>query len=162
MQAMTQSSSKKTKGSARAKVSPPVVNSISEEAAYLLARARNMAFAEAAEGRIGNGLSLLQEALETEPMAHDLLSDMAALLLSAGELTHAEAYARKALAIAPEHGASLYTLAFAQSGQKAPEQARETLRHLLQGEALRSLMHEAPDLLPVAMTELARLDSLLG
>jgi len=162
MQAMSQSSSKKGKSSAQAAVLPPKESGISEEAAFLLARARNMAFAEAAQGRIGNGLCLLQDALETEPMAHDLLSDMAALLLSAGELTHAEAYARKALDISPEHGASLYTLAFAQSGQQSPELARETLRHLLQGDALRSLMQEAPDLLPVAMTELSRLDGLLG
>lgn len=160
MQAMSQAHSQSLNLS-----SPPAVvqeHVISDEAAFLLARARNMAFAEAAQGRLGQGLSLLQDALEAEPLAHDLLSDMAALLLSAGELTHAEAYARKALAISPDHGASLYTLAFAQSGQQAPELARQTLRHLLQGDALRSLLHEAPDLLPVAMTELSRLDALLG
>ena len=159
MHAMTQP---KMNAAGRAMALKPEARGLSDEAAWLLAQARNQAYAEAANGRVGEGLMVLMDALEQEPMAHDLLSDMAALLLSAGELSHAESYARKALAIASEHGASLYTLAFAQSGQGSALQARQTLRQLLQGEALLSLMGEAPDLYPVAQTELARLEKLLG
>jgi tetratricopeptide (TPR) repeat protein len=140
----------------------PEARAISAEAAWLLAQARNAAYAEAAHGRVGQGLMVLMDALEQEPMAHDLLSDMAALLLSAAELKHAESYARQALAISADHGPSLYTLAFAQGGQGFALQARQTLRQLLQGEGLLSLMNEAPDLYPVAQTELARLEALLG
>ena len=139
----------------------PSIGEIDTEAASLLAAARNMAFSEAAQGRLGHGLSLLQQALEQEPMAHDLLSDMAALLLSAGELNHAATYAQQALAIDSCHGASLYALGFALSGLGESVRASAVLRQLMQGEALASLMHEAPDLLPVAQTELARLDALL-
>jgi tetratricopeptide (TPR) repeat protein len=151
-----------TKAPQQAMALKPEAREISEEAAWLLAQARNAAYAEAAHGRIGEGLMVLMDALEQEPMAHDLLSDMAALLLSAGEHQHAESYARKALAIAPNHGASLYTLAFAQGAQGSALQARQTLRQLLQGEALLSLMSEAPDLYAVAQTELARLNKVLG
>lgn len=135
---------------------------ISVEAALLLAQARNMAFAEAAQGRLGEGLNLLQIALEHEPMAHDLLSDMAALLLSAGELAHAQAAAERALALQPNHGASLYSLAFALSGQGQVLRAREVLQRLLTGEALQNLQMESPDLLPVAQTEMKRLSALTG
>ncbi|MCV2359247.1 MULTISPECIES: hypothetical protein [Roseateles] len=159
MHAITQAM---TKAPQQAMALKPEAREISEEAAWLLAQARNAAYAEAAHGRVGQGLMVLMDALEQEPMAHDLLSDMAALLLSAGELKHAESYAKQALAISANHGASLYSLAFAQSGQGNALQARQTLRQLLQGEALLSLMSEAPDLYPVAQTELARLDKLLG
>ncbi|WP_310387175.1 hypothetical protein [Roseateles sp.] len=159
MHAMTQAT---TKVPHPAMAFKPEARGISAEAAWLLAQARNAAYAEAAHGRVGQGLMVLMDALEQEPMAHDLLSDMAALLLSAGELKHAESYARQALAISPEHGASLYTLAFAQGGQGSALQALQTLRQLLQGDALLSLMSEAPDLYPVAQTELARLEALLG
>ncbi len=132
---------------------------ISEEAAMLLAAARNAAFAEASQGRLGHGLDLLQAALQHEPQSHDLLSDMAALLLSAGELTHAASHARSALAIAPNHGPSLYSLAFALSGLGQLGEARDVMRRLTQGEALQSLVAEAPELLVLVQTELERLEA---
>lgn len=137
---------------------------LSPEAALLLAQARNAAFAEAAQGRLGRGMSMLKDALQNEPLSHDLMSDLAALLLSAGELAQAALHAKQALELHPHHGPSLYTLAFACSGLGKSAQAQKTLRHLLQGEprAIDSLLDEAPDLLPVARTELARLDALLG
>lgn len=132
----------------------------STAALMLLTQARNAAFAEAAEGRVGRGLSLLSQALEHEPLSHDLLSDMAALLLSAGELAHAATHAYRALELAPDHGASLYTLGFAMSGLGETAAAIEALQTLVQGSALASLMHEAPDLLPLVQIELQRLQAI--
>ncbi|MDC8787283.1 tetratricopeptide repeat protein [Roseateles koreensis] len=162
MQAMTQAKSQAPMPvAAQAIQNEPLPNGLSVEAALLLAQARNMAFSEAAQGRIGSGLMVLQEALEFEPMSHDLLSDMAALLLSAGQMEHAQTAAERALAVQPDHGASLYTLAFALSGQGHVLRARETLQQLLSGAALESLQREAPDLLPVARNELGRINALL-
>lgn len=123
----------------------------------LLARARNAAFAEAAKGNLGGGLGMLYEALQDEPMSHDLLSDMAALLLAAGKLEHAGAYADRALQACPLHGPSLYTLAFSLSGRGEVDRAIGVLTELQQGAGRDSLQAEAPELVPVAMIELERL-----
>ncbi|MDT8999338.1 hypothetical protein RQP53_08680 [Paucibacter sp. APW11] len=131
--------------------------SISDDALLLLAQARNAAFAEAADGRLGRGLSLLREALTHEPMSHEVLSDMAALLLSAGELGDAAGYAHRAMQLQPHHGASLYTLGFALAGLGEHRAAHDVLQQLTAGPAHASLMQEAPDLLPLVKTELQRL-----
>jgi len=125
--------------------------------AMLLARARNAAFAEASKGNLGAGLGLLYDALKDEPMSHDLLSDMAALLLAAGKLEHAAGYAERALRIHSLHGPSLYTLAFALSGQGNVDRAIGVLTELQGGAGRDSLQAEAPELVPVAMIELERL-----
>lgn len=125
----------------------------------LLARARNAAFAAAAQGNIGQGLGVLHDALQGEPMSHDLLSDMAALLLAAGKLEHAAGYAERALEARPLHGPSLYTLAFSLSGRGEIDRAIGVLTELQQGPARDSLQAEAPELVPVAMIELERLRS---
>lgn len=130
---------------------------VPSEASRLLARARNAAYAEVAQGRLGQGLTLLHEALQDEPSSHDLLSDMAALLLAAGEMAHAERFARRALELRADHGPSLYTLGFALSGQQDHAQAMAVLTALMTGDAMASLQAEAPDLLPVAREELLRL-----
>ncbi|MDM4764509.1 hypothetical protein [Pelomonas sp. SE-A7] len=138
---------------------PQLSPEIREEAAMLLAAARNAAFAEASQGRLGHGLDLLHAALQQEPKSHELLSDMAALLLSAGELQHAVSQARKALEISPFHGPSLYALGFALSGLGETIEARAQLQKLTHGPALNSLVSEAPELLVLAQTELARLET---
>lgn len=125
--------------------------------ALLLAKARNAAFAEVARGNLGQGLGMLYEALQGEPMSHDLLSDMAALLLAAGRLQHAAGYAERALQIRTQHGPSLYTLGFALSGQGLTDRAIGVLTELKDGAARASLQAEAPELLPLAMIELERL-----
>jgi Flp pilus assembly protein TadD len=119
----------------------------------LLARARNAAFAEAAKGSLG----VLHDALQDEPMSHDLLSDMAALLLAAGKLEHAGAYADRALQASPLHGPSLYTLAFSLSGRGEIDRAIGVLTELQSGAGRDSLQAEAPELVSVAMVELERL-----
>jgi len=129
----------------------------SNDPKLLLARARNAAFAEAAKGNIGGGLGLLYNALQDEPMSHDLLSDMAALLLAAGKLEHAAGYADRALQAQPLHGPSLYTLAFALSGRGEVDRAIGVLTELQSGVGRDSLQAEAPELVPVAMIELERL-----
>ncbi|NCT81791.1 MAG: hypothetical protein GXC94_01480 [Comamonadaceae bacterium] len=129
----------------------------SSEPALLLARARNAAFAEASRGNLGGGLGLLHDALQDEPASHDLLSDMAALLLAAGQLEHAVTHAERALQLCTLHGPSLYTLAFALSGLGRVDHAIGVLTELQSGAGRASLQAEAPELLPVAMTELARL-----
>lgn len=125
--------------------------------AMLLARARNAAFSEASRGNLGGGLGVLYDALQDEPMSHDLLSDMAALLLAAGKLEHAAGYARRALQLRTQHGPSLYTLAFALSGQGEIDQAIGVLTELQSGAGRESLQAEAPELVSVAMIELERL-----
>lgn len=125
--------------------------------AMLLARARNAAFSEASKGNLGRGLGVLYEALQDEPMSHDLLSDMAALLLAAGKLEHAAAYAERALQAHSLHGPSLYTLAFALSGLGQVDRAMGVLNELQSGAGRDSLQAEAPELVPVAMIELRRL-----
>jgi tetratricopeptide (TPR) repeat protein len=129
----------------------------SNDPKMLLARARNAAFAEAAKGNLGGGLGLLYDALQDEPMSHDLLADMAALLLAAGRLDHAAAYAERALQACPLHGPSLYTLAFALSGRGETDRAIGVLNELQRGAGRDSLQAEAPELVPVAMIELERL-----
>lgn len=129
----------------------------SNDPKMLLARARNAAFAEAAKGNLGGGLGLLYDALQDEPMSHDLLSDMAALLLAAGKLEHAAAYAERALQACPLHGPSLYTLAFSLSGRGESDRAIGVLNELQKGAGRDSLQAEAPELVPVAMIELERL-----
>lgn len=138
------------------------IESLSAEGALLLAEARNRAFAEVARGHLDMGLNVLHEALSHEPLAHDLLSDMAALLLSAGKLSEAQSAAERALTLQPLHGASLYTLAFALSGQGQVLRGKEALELLLKGPALANLMEEAPELAEIARVELARLDVLAG
>lgn len=136
---------------------------ISSEAAALLHAARNAAFAEASQGRVENGLQLLMDALHHEPQSHDLLSDMAALLLAAGALENAVEFARIALDVNPQHGPSLYSLGFALAGLGEYQQAHDALSRIEQdSEALRSLMAEAPDLLPLVKTELQRLQASLA
>ncbi len=130
----------------------------SYEALLLLAKARNDAYAEVARGDVGSGLSLLNDALMQVPSSHDLLSDMAALLLAAGEHQHAVIYASRALAITPTHGPSLYTLAFALAGQGHRERAVQALKELAAaGPARDNLLQEAPDLVPLVDMELERL-----
>ncbi len=135
---------------------------ISQDAAALLHAARNAAYAEASQGRLGHGLQLLMDALHHEPLNHDLLSDMAALLLSAGELEHSIEFAQHALGVRPQHGASLYSLGFALAGLGRHEEAIAALSQLGQGEALQSLMAEAPDLQPLVQIELQRLQALVA
>lgn len=130
------------------------------EAMALLAAARNAAYAEAARGRLGHGVSVLLRALNTQPMSFDLQSDMAAMLLTAGEFAHAASYARAALDIQPAHGPSLYALAFSLSGLGEAAEAITVLRKLTRGKARQSLMQEAPDLMPLVRTELTRLQRL--
>jgi tetratricopeptide (TPR) repeat protein len=146
----------------RRQVQMPPVPERTPDAALLLAQARNTAFAEAAQGRLGHGLGVLYDALQNEPMSHELLSDMAALLLSAGKLDHAAAYAERALAIQVQHGPSLYTLAFALSGRGETDRAIGVLNELCAGPGRDSLQAEAPELIPVAMIELERLRRLRG
>jgi len=146
--------------STRQKASHPSVAAAAampEDALMLLARARNAAFAEAARGNLGQGLGILKDALQEEPMSHELLADMGALLLVAGRHDQAASYAERALKIRPDHGPSLYTLGFALSGRGQKKQAIEVLSTLKSGPAADSLHAEAPELMPVAMTELQRL-----
>jgi tetratricopeptide (TPR) repeat protein len=143
--------------SSRAKNAHRPVAAPSNDPKLLLARARNAAFAEAARGNIGGGLGLLYNALQDEPLSHDLLSDMAALLLAAGKLEHAAGYADRALQAQPLHGPSLYTLGFALSGLGELDRAIGVLMELQQGAGRDSLQAEAPELVPVAMIELERL-----
>ena len=134
----------------------------SNDPRMLLARARNAAFAEASKGNLGGGLGMLYDALQDEPMSHDLLSDMAALLLAAGKLEHAAGYAERALQASPLHGPSLYTLAFALSGRGEVDRAIGVLNELQRGAGRDSLQAEAPELVPVAMIELERLHRARG
>lgn len=138
-------------------VVPLPTAALPEEPLMLLARARNAAFAEAVRGNLGHGLGILQDALQDEPMSHELLADMAALLLVAGRHEQAGACAERALAIRPDHGPSVYTLGFSLSGRGQTRKAIEVLSSLQSGPASDNLRVEAPDLMPVAMTELQRL-----
>ncbi len=132
----------------------------SYEALLLLTQARNQAYAEVARGELGLGLSLLNDALSQVPSSHDLLSDMAALLLAAGEHALAISYASRALAINPAHGPSLYTLAFSQAAQGHAELAIQALQELAaEGPARDNLRQEAPDLESLVLLELERLQS---
>ncbi len=130
----------------------------SHEALLLLSRARNQAYAEVARGDLSGGLTLLNDALTQVPTSHDLLSDMAALLLAAGEHSMAVNYAVRALAIKPIHGPSLYTLAFALAAQGHTDRAIQALKELaVDGPARENLLVEAPDLAPLVDLELERL-----
>ena len=132
------------------------------DAALLLHRARNAAYAEAAQGRLGRGLSMLQDALDQKPMSHDLMSDMSALLLAAGQYDEAIAYAHRALQVISHHGPSLYSLGFALAAKGQIIPAIEVLTRLTKGDPRDSLMAEAPDLADLAQAELDRLKELQG
>jgi Flp pilus assembly protein TadD len=129
----------------------------SGEARLLLAQARNAAYAQAAQGRIGDGVALLCNALEMAPMSVDLLSDVGALLLASGQLREAALYAHRAVELSPQHAPSLYTLGFALSGLGEITAASEVLTILGEGEALEMLRRDSPELLPIVDTELLRL-----
>ena len=130
----------------------------SHEALLLLSRARNQAYAEVARGDLSGGLTLLNDALTQVPTSHDLLSDMAALLLAAGEHALAASYSARALAINPVHGPSLYTLAFSLAAQGQTDRAIQALKELaIDGPARENLLVEAPDLAPLVDLELERL-----
>ena len=130
------------------------------DAELLLQRARNAAYAEASQGRLGLGMALLQDALDMEPMSHDLLSDMAALLLAARQFDQAVAYAHRALQLISHHGPSLYTLGFSLAAQGQTGPAIEVLTRLTKGDPRTSLMAEAPELAPLVQVELQRLKDL--
>lgn len=130
------------------------------EAMALLSAARNAAYADAARGELGRSVTLLLRALATQPMSYELQSDMGAMLLAAGEYAHAASYARSALNTLPHHGPSLYTLGFALSGLGEAAEAQAALRRLSRGKARASLMAEAPNLVPLVRTELARIQRL--
>ncbi|MFG6448173.1 tetratricopeptide repeat protein [Roseateles sp. BYS180W] len=137
----------------------PTAQAVPTDARTLLANARSQAMAEAVQGRLGEGLNLLCDALDLEPMSHEVLADIAALLLSAGELHTAVEYANKALTQQPDHGPSLYALAFALSGLGQAQDAARHLSRLMQpGLAHDSLMREAPELLRLAQIELRRIE----
>ena len=132
--------------------------SSASSAQLLLAEARNAAYAEAAAGRISQGMTVLYEALLLEPMSYELLSDIAALMLASGELEHAAAYARKAVGLMPHHGPSLYTLGFALAGLCETALALQTLTRLThEGSARTSLLLDAPELMPLVYIEIDRL-----
>lgn len=131
----------------------------SRESQLLLAQARNVAYAQAAQGQIGDGVSLLCDALVIDPSSVELLSDVGALLLSAGQLTDAALYAHRAVELDPHHAASLYTLGFALSGLGEIKSAIEVLTTLSQGEPLEAMLRDTPDLVPLVATELHRLQS---
>ncbi|UXH79798.1 tetratricopeptide repeat protein [Roseateles amylovorans] len=131
----------------------------SRESQLLLAQARNVAYAQAAQGQIGDGVSLLCDALVIDPSSVELLSDVGALLLSAGQLTDAALYSHRAIELSPHHAPSLYTLGFALSGLGEIKSAIEVLTTLSQGEALASLTRDTPDLVPLVFTELHRLQA---
>ncbi|OWQ91289.1 hypothetical protein CDN99_08920 [Roseateles aquatilis] len=138
---------------------PRRVRQGSSEARLLLAQARNAAYAQAAQGRIGDGVSLLSDALEMAPDSIDLLSDVGALLLAAGQLRDAALYAHRAVELSPQHAPSLYTLGFALSGLGEVKAAIEVLTRLNQGEALDSLKKDSPELMTIVETELLRLQA---
>lgn len=131
----------------------------SHEARLLLAQARNAAYASAAEGRFGDGVQMLRDALEIEPMSIDLLSDVGALMLAGGQLREAALYAHRAVELSPQHAPSLYTLAFALSALGEIKAAVEVLTTLSQGEPLDTLKRETPELVMIVQTELHRLTS---
>lgn len=131
----------------------------SSEARLLLAQARNAAYAQAAQGRIGEGVELLYNALEMEPMSVDLLSDVGALLLAAGQLRDAALYAHRAVELSPQHAPSLYTLGFALSGLGEVKAAIEVLNILNEGQALEMLRRDSPELMAIVDSELLRLQA---
>lgn len=138
----------------------PEVEAAPADALTLLAQARNAAFREASQGRLGLGLVLLESALEYEPMSHEVLSDMAALLLAAGELDQAVVYARRALALRSDHAPSHYALGFALAGLGHIGESAQVLDRLLKDPILcANLTRETPDLLPLVQSELERLQA---
>lgn len=129
----------------------------SSEAKLLLAQARNAAYAQAAQGHIGDGVALLCNALEMAPMSVELLSDVGALLLAGGQLREAAIYAHRAVELEPQHAPSLYTLGFALSGLGEIKSAIEVLTALSQGDALETLRRDSPELMVIVESELLRL-----
>jgi len=117
----------------------------SGEARLLLAQARNAAYAQAAQ--------------EMAPMSVDLLSDVGALLLAAGQLKDAALYAHRAVELSPQHAPSLYTLGFALSGLGEVKAAIEVLSILNEGQALEMLRRDSPELMAIVDSELLRLQA---
>ena len=116
-------------------------------------------YAQAAQGRIGDGVALLCNALEMAPMSVELLSDVGALLLAAGQLREAALYAHRAVELSPQHAPSLYTLGFALSGLGEVKAAIEVLSILNEGQALDMLRRDSPELMAIVDSELLRLQA---
>lgn len=118
---------------------------------------RSAALRQAEQGRIGDGLLMLRDAMEQQPSSHAVVSDIAALLMMARQHELAAHYALEALALQPGHGPSLYTLGFALAGMGDLVRAQEALLQLRDGPARDSLLLEAPALMPLVEIELRRL-----
>ena len=123
---------------------------------------RQRAFAALAEGRIDEGRALLQKALFANPVDAEVLSDLAALAFQQGNHSMAIPYARRALAARPGHAISLFTLAMCLSASGQHDEAAKHLQAVTQGNVAEQLRAEAPGLIDMAHSELARLRGLLA
>jgi tetratricopeptide (TPR) repeat protein len=144
-----------------ATVAAPAARDVVPPSRASVADIRQRAFAALAEGRIDDGRALLQKALFANPVDAEVLSDLAALAFQQGNHSMAIPYARRALAARPEHAISRFTLAMCLSASGQHDEAAKHLQAVTQGTLVDQLRAEAPGLVDVANSELARLQGLL-
>jgi predicted O-methyltransferase YrrM len=94
---------------------------------------RHSAFDLCQSNQIDAAQTLLDRALQLSPDDCELLCDRATLHLHAGRIEPAIAAARAALAVAPRHDTSTYTLALALAAANRSDEARFLFAELTQG-----------------------------
>jgi predicted O-methyltransferase YrrM len=115
----------------------------------------------AGQGRRDEALALLQSALSRDAVADaEVLGDMAAIELRAGNLVEAIAIARHVIAAAPQHDAARLTLALSLTAIGSNIEALMLLDELNEGVHSERFRQALPELATLATAEGARLRSL--
>jgi len=126
-----------------------------------VALARTQAMHAAAQGRLDDARQLLESALEQGGTPDlEILSDMAAIALRAGDLVQAIAIARHVVAQTPANDAARFTLAMGLAAIGSNVEALSLLESLNHGSAGERFHQATPELAALAATEAARLRSI--
>ncbi|HWH84870.1 MAG TPA: hypothetical protein VNU71_21805 [Burkholderiaceae bacterium] len=122
---------------------------------------RDLAMGAAAQGRHDEARSLLESALaKLAALKLEMLSDMAAIALRAGDLVQSIGIARHLVTTVPGDDAARYTLAMGLAAIGSHGEALELLDTLNQGERGKRFHAAMPELAAIAATEAAGLRSL--
>lgn len=122
---------------------------------------RNQAIAAAGRGRFEEARALLQRAIAQDGAPKlEVMSDIAAVELRAGDLVRSIELARHVISKAPEHDEAHFTLAMSLSAIGSYAEAIELLEVLIQGERGVRFSAALPELAALVAAEVVRLTAL--
>jgi hypothetical protein len=123
---------------------------------------RSQAHQALSAGHPEQAQQLLRKALLKEPRHLDLLAEVAELSFQFGDFYGAEAHARRALTLEPEHAGCQFTLAMALAANGENQEALVMFDTLMYSNTNRSFRECHPDLLNEALKEAERLHAELS